>query len=354
MSRRANPVAVGLFVLGALVLATAAIVALSTIRLFGATNEFVIYFNESVRGLNVGSPVAYRGVTVGEVTSIVAGYSLAQRDLVAVPVTIRVNPANVRIMDRESASEAEILRRMVDSGLRAQLQLQSVVTAQLFISLDFFPGQPATFRHDGTGGLLEIPSVPGPLAAIQRSIDEITMATPELLAQVKRVVDQIGDVLEGEGGEDLKRAVRAATNLATKVGDPQGPLILALEQLPAIQAKIATTLDETSALIAEARTVTADLNTKLEVRDEQVGELLAELTRSAASAKRAADQMSTLLAQTRDPLRSFTTNGLPAVQGLVDDTNRMVNELNALVRDIRQNPSRFFFGDQTREGVRLR
>jgi paraquat-inducible protein B len=354
MSRHANPFTVGLFVLGALVLAVAGAVTLSTVRLFGPDNEFVIYFNESVRGLNIGSPVAYRGVTVGEVTSIVAGYSLARKDIVAVPVTIRIDPSRVQILDRNGATDAQILAQMVESGLRAQLQLQSLVTAQLFIALDFFPGQAPRFQHAGGDGQLEIPSVPSPLAAIQRSIDEVTMATPELLAEVQDIMRLVRELLAGETGEDVRRAIRAATGLARRLGDPDGPLIPVLEQLPALQAKLATTLDEASALMAEATALTASLQGKVEARDEQVGELVAELTRTAASARRAADQAGTLIAQNRDAVRTFTSRGLPELQGMIQDANRMVNELNGLVRDIRQDPARFFFGDQTREGIRLR
>lgn len=354
MTRRANPFAVGVFVLGALVLAAGGVVVLTKSWLFGRSNEFVIYFSESVRGLTVGSPVAYLGVTVGEVTSVVAGFSLKQQHMIAVPVTIRINPDAVLIMDRDGATEGQILQRMIDAGLRAQLQLQSIVTAQLYIALDYAPGQPAVFRHENRNELREIPSIPGPLTNIQRSIDELALATPDLLAEVKQITQAVAEILAGDSADDLRRVLRSAANLAEKLGDPAGPLIPVLERLPDTQAQLASTLEEARTLMVTAKSLTDDVKAKLDTHDEQVGDLLVQLTRTAVSAQRAADQASTLIAQNRDGIRMLTTRGIPQILGLVEDTGRTVNELNGLLRDFRQNPAGFFLGDEVRQGVKLR
>jgi ABC-type transporter Mla subunit MlaD len=96
------------------------------------------------------------------------------------------------------------------------------------------------------------------------------------------------------------------------------------------------------------------LDGAITARDEQLSEMLAELTRSSASIRRAADQANALISQNREDIRAFTEDGLPALTGLAEDATRAVNEFNALVRDVRQNPARFFFGDPTSDGVRLR
>jgi len=346
MSRRASPVAVGGFVIGALALAVTATLLLGQSRWFGQSLAFVIYFNESVRGLNVGSPVAYRGVNVGEVTGIVAEYSRERRDMVAVPVTIRINPDSLTVVDRQDVTEEQLLKELIASGLRAQLQIQSIVTAQLYIALDFFPGQPALFLR-GSSKLPEIPSIPGPLAGIQRSVDEITMATPRLLADLESILSTTRDILTGDAGNELRRAIGAGTALADKLGDPAGPLMTVLDRVPALEARLTTTLTAAEALAT-------DLKTKLGARDEQLGALLVDMTRTLVSVQRAADQASTLIAQNREGIKTLTGRGIPEILGLVEDADRMINEMSGLVRDVRQDPARFLFSDQVRQGVKLK
>ena len=70
MGRKANPVLIGAFVVGAIALGVVGIVVFGSGRLFADTTPFVMYFTGSVDGLNVGSPVKFKGVEIGAVTSI--------------------------------------------------------------------------------------------------------------------------------------------------------------------------------------------------------------------------------------------------------------------------------------------
>lgn len=70
MSIRANPTAIGLFMIGAVVLAVAGVVVLASSTWFSKQSTFISYFSESVNGLEVGAPVKFQGVPVGQVTDI--------------------------------------------------------------------------------------------------------------------------------------------------------------------------------------------------------------------------------------------------------------------------------------------
>jgi paraquat-inducible protein B len=72
VSRRANPSVIGAFVLGAVALGLAAVLVFGSGEFFEERNPFVLYFDSSVKGLQVGSPVIFQGVEVGTVTSISA------------------------------------------------------------------------------------------------------------------------------------------------------------------------------------------------------------------------------------------------------------------------------------------
>ena len=66
----ARPAVVGAFILGALGLAVAAILFIGGVRLFATTSRVVVFFNESVAGLDVGAPVTFNGVRIGSVQSM--------------------------------------------------------------------------------------------------------------------------------------------------------------------------------------------------------------------------------------------------------------------------------------------
>jgi len=74
VSEKASPRRTGLFVVGAIVLLAAAIVALGAGNWFRQYDRFVVYFDGSIKGLQVGAPVAFRGVQIGEVKQVYASF----------------------------------------------------------------------------------------------------------------------------------------------------------------------------------------------------------------------------------------------------------------------------------------
>ena len=71
MSKQASKALIGGFVLGAVILVAAATVIFGSGRFFSEKQVFVLYFDGAVNGLNVGAPVKFRGVTIGQVRKII-------------------------------------------------------------------------------------------------------------------------------------------------------------------------------------------------------------------------------------------------------------------------------------------
>jgi paraquat-inducible protein B len=172
MSKRANPALIGAFVAGAVVLAVAAILILGSGQLFVKKPHFVLYFKGSVKGLNVGSPVNFRGVNIGTVTNIQLVMGASESEI-RIPVTIEINPENFirsNTLHRQmSAGSTENLAQLIKAGLRAQLQLQSLLTGQLFIQMDFYPNTPVELV--GNTKYPEIPTIPTPIEKITRKLE---------------------------------------------------------------------------------------------------------------------------------------------------------------------------------------
>ena len=79
MSKPANKTMIGLFVVGAIVLIVVAIGVLGSGKFFKRQFNYFMVFEGSVKGLNVGSPVVFRGVKVGVVSVIRMHFNYATK-----------------------------------------------------------------------------------------------------------------------------------------------------------------------------------------------------------------------------------------------------------------------------------
>ncbi|HEX6011358.1 MAG TPA: hypothetical protein VFY87_06030, partial [Geminicoccaceae bacterium] len=137
------------------------------------------------------------------------------------------------------------------------------------------------------------------------------------------------------------------------LGDPAGPLAQTVAELPALTAGLRTATEGLPALIARLESLAGASERLVNHGDARLEILGEEAQQFAVSLRRVADQANALIRENREGLQEFTVDGLPQLVGLVEDANRMVNELNGAIRDMRQDPARFFLGDRAAQGVRL-
>ena len=191
----AKPALVGAFVLSGAALLVLALMLFAGTRFFTREVRAVTYFQGSVAGLEVGAPVTFRGVRVGSVTRI--GVSINMKDLSArIPVYMEMNPSTVRLAGYGPSDPKSIFRRLLQAGLETQLGMQSLVTGQLRVDLDFKPNAHATYLG-GNADEDEIPSSPSTLQTLEAEIadlplKEIAQNANETLISIKRVTDALG------------------------------------------------------------------------------------------------------------------------------------------------------------------
>jgi paraquat-inducible protein B len=210
MSKQANTKVIGGFVVGAIVLVVAGVLLFGSVKWFNEQRKFVLFFNDSIKGLSVGSPVDFKGVKVGVVTGI--KIILNAKDLsLGIPVFIELDPRAISFAGSESEIIKEVEKKlkgqqkfvqyMIDNGLRAQLAMQSLVTGQLGISLDFFPDAP--IRLVGTEpGYTEIPTVESGLSEFMKTVQNLPLA--EIAAKVSKALDGIDNIVNSP---DLKKTI---------------------------------------------------------------------------------------------------------------------------------------------------
>lgn len=182
---------------------------------------FVIKFTQSVRGLSVGAPVDFRGITAGEVRDIYLEFDPAAVRFLQV-VQIHLYPERLRSRYRDPSrratpetAPAQRIQRFVERGFRAQLRSANLLTGQMYVALDFFPKAPkATMSLAQTPP--EIPSIPGGLGELQESIQNI-------VAKLEKVpFEQIAQDLRRTMGT-LDATLRKADALIAQLGSDIAP-----------------------------------------------------------------------------------------------------------------------------------
>jgi paraquat-inducible protein B len=153
--------------------------------------HYVLYFNESLRGLSVGAPVTLLGLPGGEVTDV--GLDLDPKtmrvrgrvEIVSYPerLVAHLNEKQVaagRAMLRSGQERHALMQGLVEQrGLRAQLRSGNLVTGQLFISLDFYPDA-AKAKIDWSRDPVEIPVVPSTAQDLETKITGIVAKLDKL------------------------------------------------------------------------------------------------------------------------------------------------------------------------------
>ncbi len=191
MSVKANPTVIGIFLLGAIVLVVAGLMIFGGGRFFTETVTYVAYFPESVSGLNDGAPVKFRGVKVGVVRRI--EIQLDANDLsVRIPAYLELQRRRIREIGG-AIPEGDLIADLIERGLRAQLQMQSIVTGQLSVQLDILPDRPARYV-DPIGEFPEMPTIPSTMQEFTEtmeslSIEEMVNDAHQVIAGLKKLVN---------------------------------------------------------------------------------------------------------------------------------------------------------------------
>jgi len=267
MSKPVNKTMIGLFVVGAIVLVVVAIGVLGSGKLFKESIPYVMVFEGSVKGLNVGSPVVFRGVRIGAVSRMRMSFNYATKAMtILVYSDFDPNPIEIVNMDEATAKTLTMkdryanMRELFGRGLRAQLEMQSIVTGQLQIALDFYPDKPAVYTGiDKT--IQEIPTIPTPLQELTKKLESLPIE--EIFNKVNLAMDGIAKLVQSP---ELKESV-ANLNIALK--DVQSLIRNVDAQVKPLSAGLSETIRDTQKLVKNADAQVASVGTKL---NEAIGD----------------------------------------------------------------------------------
>lgn len=278
MSRKARPALIGAFVVGAVIIAVTAVLVLTSGRLFQKQLSVVMHFQGSVKGLDVGAPVSFRGVQVGTVKDI--RIVLSSNQDIRIPVTAEIDLSAFTVLGYPGHVGMDEIREHIrdscrNEGLRAQLQMQSLLTGQLFIQIDFFPGSEARFVE--AGEIPEIPTVPTTLEELSGILEDLPVR--DVVNNLNRAAESLaglaGDRRIPEAIQSVDKAFSDISELADKLDSRTRPLGSTLVEMQQALAQGTATLAAAERAFAQAaetlapiRHLVADDSELLEVIDE--------------------------------------------------------------------------------------
>ena len=191
MSKQANTKLIGGFVVGTIVLTVAGILLFGSGKFFSHQKEFVLFFEDSVKGLNIGAAVDFRGVNIGTVKDIKVVVAKDDFSLL-IPVFIEIDLDRITFEStnklRQLVEAGTYVQLLIDNGLKAQLSMQSLITGQLGIHLDFYPDRP--IRLVGAEpSYMEIPTIESGLSALSKTLENLPLA--EIADKFEKTLDAI-------------------------------------------------------------------------------------------------------------------------------------------------------------------
>jgi paraquat-inducible protein B len=236
--------AVGAFVLGGILLALAAIVLFGKFNIFHPSIRAAVVFEDSIAGLSVGAPVTFRGVRVGAVEVVAIEFDPKSK-IAYIPVTVRLEPGR-SLIARGDGSDGVNLADLIARGLRAELKVQSFVTGQSEIELDFDPAS-AAVKHPEITALLEIPTRPSTLERAREQLSQLPL---------RELVDDTAATLQSLRGlaERLDRDLPPLVESLKVTSDKSAQMVVTANQaITALQGRLDTTLGAIAEVASSGR-----------------------------------------------------------------------------------------------------
>lgn len=318
MSPKANPTVVGLFIVTGVLLAVAAVFLTSSVQWFTPTQNYILYFDSSLKGLDVGAPLKFRGVTIGSVKQVLIRYNQADDDRhMPVVVEMREDLVGERMAGRLKLNNPAELKRLVGRGLRGVLEAESLVTGVLYVELAMMDDPPPATYHQVQAEYLEIPTAPTQVQALLDNLASMDVAglSERLGSVLKRLDASLGEL-------QVREINRGLTNL------------LASLNTIADAGRITRTLDSVDLTLAEFRRTAASLRERLDPLTAQATNALQESQRTLASLRLGVEDLRDTIApeaQLRHNLNLTLTQMGDAARALAELADFLRRNPNALL-----------------------
>ena len=359
MNQRANPKLIGAFVVGAVALVVVGVLLLGGAKWLTQKRTFVAYFEGSVKGLNVGAPVEFQGVRVGSVTDIQLQFLTAEKEF-RIPVFIQIEPDKMTEVGRPIELHGQLLKPLVERGLRAQLEMQSIVTGQLAVQLGLYPDTP--IRLVGDGKVPEIPTMP---TTMQEVVQNVTQALseirqlpiPQLIGQLVHSAEGLNTLIHSPEVTELLRSVNATVQVTER-----SLTRLDAEIAPEVRVQVKNALEAATALLRDSQQLVRRVDAQVVPLSNGLQKTLEVFQTTMKDSDQLIRHVDTRvtpmvdnLMETSTRLRATIARVQQVVEGdvvrVLQDTNKTLQEFSGAARSVRvlsdyleRNPDSVLYG----------
>lgn len=329
METRANYLIVGGFVLALTFGLIGFVIWLAKVQFDTQFARYDIYFDGAVTGLQVGSQVKYRGITVGEVTSI----RIDPQDVAKVLVTIEVQ------------ADTPVRQDTV-----ASLALLSLTSGALFVQL--------------AGGTHDAPPLVAEAGQKNPVIKSQPLGLDKLLSGIDKILEQVAELLNADNRQAISDTLQNLSDLTGALAEQRGSLQSLMADAAATAAGLRDAADSVQSLAGKLDTridgvvgqvestlgafedVARNVDGVVTDNAENIDGTIKDLRETARSFRGLADEAQALVAENREPIRDFTQTGLYELTTLLTEARELVISFKRVTTEVERDPARFLFGDQ--------
>jgi ABC-type transporter Mla subunit MlaD len=347
MSLKANYFKLGLFVIGALVCGAVLLVVIGSGRWFQKKITVESYFNESVQGLDIGSKLKYRGVTIGEVTRVGFTYNKYEQDK---PMALRSRYVMVeaqlepRLLGGRAGAgdlaDPDAAAAEVERGLRMRLAPQGI-TGTSYLEIDYVDPPPPVLQIDWKPDNIYIPTTRSTVTALINAATEIMDKLHKLdldatFTNVNKLLVTTNSRIDAINTKAIsERAERVLTKMETT--------------LDGIDARKVS--GEASALLAEARQTNTDLRKLL--NSPSLQKLPDDAAAAIARVRTIVDDPNLTatvqhLSRTLGRLDRLVGGGEADLATTIENLRQITDNLRDLTEDAKRYPANVIFGGPPR------
>jgi paraquat-inducible protein B len=188
---------------------------------FKLSAKYIILVKDTIRGLQVGAPVEYRGLVIGKVLAINSlenNHDSILEQGYDIPVIISIQPG--RVQQPDNAIGLEFIRKQtslwIERGLRATLKTGNLLTGALFVDLQHYPDAPL-IKTQRLQGYEVVPTISGEFTEITTKVTAILDNINEI--KLKAISDNANNMLSqiAQAAQTLQGTAITASRLLTTV-----------------------------------------------------------------------------------------------------------------------------------------
>ena len=274
--KKANPTTLGLFVVLGVMLGVIAIFLFSSRARFHPMEKSILYFDGSLKGLNPGAPVKFRGVTIGKVEEVLIRHNQASNDF-AMPVIIAIDKKVAQSKsDRNlGIGDQDRLNILVSHGFRGRLDAESLVTGVLYVSLDFQANSPPPIFHQITPEYQEIPTAPSGVQQFLDSLQRVDL--PGISTKLNTLLAHLDELDVPQINSGITNVLGAAHHLITTpditnaITDARVALERAQVLINRIDNRVDPLADSVTTTLSDAQKALADLRRAIQNVSRLIG-----------------------------------------------------------------------------------